>query len=237
MCDENGGSEAAAEFFAEWGIEPKVVKEFRVTVLTKPRRIHSAMLRKFSLDRLRKAGLVTDTKDGRVYWLVNDRYPVIEPHLMPDLTVVGLQFRCSKEQAARIKKDAGNYTPKFLSLSGVDPKKSLVGGGLAYISKWSDPDKDSVYIVEGIKDMLAAYSMGVTAYAIPGVAADIPTPALEVLAPFSKVVMLDGDEAGRKNTKEVLKKFKAAGQLNTKFTLIEAGKDVAEICAARSTSA
>jgi 5S rRNA maturation endonuclease (ribonuclease M5) len=87
------------------------------------------------------------------------------------------------------------YVPPFMSLKGASAD-SLVGSGLNRIAKL--PKNQKIYVVEGFKDLLAARTMGVEAYAIPGVGA---MPNSSICDFFKKrndnlIVMLDGDEAG-----------------------------------------
>ena len=85
------------------------------------------------------------------------------------------------------------YITPFLSLKGAGPD-SLVGCGIHLISKLDKPT--TIYIVEGFKDMLAAYSMGGYAYAIPGVGVMPPEKVCAILRKHSIIIALDADKAG-----------------------------------------
>jgi hypothetical protein len=85
------------------------------------------------------------------------------------------------------------YLTPFLSLKGAGPD-SLVGCGLHLISKLEKPE--TIYIVEGFKDMLSAYTMGAYAYAIPGVGVMPPEKVCKILSKHNIVIALDADKAG-----------------------------------------
>lgn len=107
------------------------------------------------------------------------------------------------------------YVTPFLSLKGAGPD-SLVGCGLHNIAPLKT--SETIYIVEGFKDMLAALSMGAYAYAIPGAGVVPPEKVCKILQNHKVVITLDSDKAGdegsikvhewlaSKNVKSVIKR-------------------------------
>lgn len=248
LCNADGGQQAAADHYGRWHINPDAVAAAKVTMLMHPGKTHSAMLRKFERARLLSAGLVTETRLGRLNWLVNAQYPIIEPHILPDGKVVGLQFRASQEQEKKIaahkewaatKDTAGEsdsakvpFVPKFLSLAGVDPLRSLVGGGLPQAARLAPGTE--VLIVEGIKDMLAAWTMGKHAVAIPGTSAQFAPSLLGTIRPLTKIITLDGDEAGAEATEKVIQFLQEDKQQNIARTNLPPGMDVTDVLVQKS---
>ena len=258
-----GDQQAAFDYYAVWHIAPEAVKEAGSVVLLDPTTIQQKLLKKFSRDRLIKSGIMTIDKNKKDFFLFNNEYNVVEPHLSPLGDVVGMQFRPSVKQAKKVKahknwkklwtgqlspsgeildpSDAwelaykGNkekagekvlYVTPFLSLKGASDE-SLVGCGLWRISKLKKGSK--IYIVEGFKDLLAARTMGVEAYAIPGVGVMPPTTALVELKKHHMVVMLDGDEAGERGRLALMNWFKEHGVSASLFPNQRQGLDVADI--------
>lgn len=159
--------------------------------------------------------------------LLGARYPVVEPHRRPDGHTVGMQFRASHAQAAKAASyDArkakydqtkaaheaihgeGTYDPdgkrkprfesKFLSLKGGAPGEHLIGCGLPRISSLEPGQR--IYVVEGFKDMLAARTLGVEAYAIPGVGVMPPPRVCRILARHTAIKCMDADEGGERGS-------------------------------------
>lgn len=93
------------------------------------------------------------------------------------------------------------YATPFLSLKGAG-ENHLVGCGLRRLTRIAAPS--TVYIVEGFKDLLAARTMGVEAYAIPGTGVMPPERAVAILRQHTVVVSLDGDEAGARGRAAVV---------------------------------
>ena len=122
------------------------------------------------------------------------------------------------------------YVTPFLSLKGATDK-SLVGCGLWRISKLQN--KSKIYIVEGFKDLLAARTLGVEAYAIPGVGVMPPKLALDQLKNHQIIVMLDGDKAGERGRESLMSYFKDH-KINALISPnIREGMDVADILVER----
>jgi hypothetical protein len=120
------------------------------------------------------------------------------------------------------------YVPPFMSIKGAS-NDSLVGCGLFRIAQLDKPT--DIYVVEGFKDLLAARTLGVEAYAIPGIGA-MPNPAI---CDFFKekghnlIVMLDGDEAGALGRETLAKHFE---KNNVKYKVknnVRSGMDVTDI--------
>lgn len=245
----DGGLSVAVNHYGRWHISPEAVKRARVVGLAHPARVHASMLKKFGRERLLKAGLIKESITGRVSWMVNKQYPIIEPHIMPDGRVVGLQFRASVDQEKKIaahkkwtqdveagkasEEDKVPYVPKFLSLSGIVPEKSLVGGGLHVAAQL--PAGSQVLIVEGIKDMMAAWTLGHNAVGIPGTSARFAPAMLETLRPLKKVIALDGDEAGQEAVKVVGQYLTEDKQSNVSKTVLPAGQDITDVLVSRSS--
>jgi hypothetical protein len=127
--------------------------------------------------------------------------------------------------------DAGpehRYIPPFMSVKGAGPD-SLIGCGLRRISTL--PPGQRIFVVEGFKDLLAARTLGVEAYAIPGVGV---MPPLKVCQFFSSrgdtlVVTLDGDEAGAQGRDALMHHLNANGVTCERKDDLREGMDIADI--------
>lgn len=243
------GRKAAAEYYGQWHIAPGPVRESGAVLVPNMPALHAAMVERFGMDRLKKCGLVTTTRKGRDFWLLNDEYPVIEPHWTPSGKLVGMQFRPSYAQLEKVKAHArwaaakasgdttsvpeAKYVPKFLSLAGVNPEESLIGCGLYRLARL--PEGSTVVIVEGFKDLLAARTMGQEAYGIPGTASALPDRVLALLRRHNVLVALDGDEAGRAAVEKLLERLHEAG-IRAQAALMPDGMDVADILARKAAT-
>lgn len=122
------------------------------------------------------------------------------------------------------------YVTPFLSLKGAGPQ-SLVGGGLKALTRI--PKGSTVYIVEGHKDLMALYSMGLCGYSIPGTGVMPPENVCRALSIFDVVVALDGDAAGAKGRKNLLEHLAAHGVNAREKQQIREGMDVTDILVER----
>lgn len=129
---------------------------------------------------------VKEHKNWKAKW---SGYTDSDGNLIEPGTAYSLAYGKNPEQAG----DKVPYVTPFLSLKGAGPD-SLVGCGLHLISKLEKPE--TIYIVEGFKDMLAAYTMGAYAYAIPGVGVMPPEKVCKILKNHNVVIALDADKAG-----------------------------------------
>jgi hypothetical protein len=119
-----------------------------------------------------------------------------------------------------------DYVPKFMSLKG-GGVESLVGCGLERLANL--PDGQSVYNVEGFKDRLAARTMGLEAYGLPGTGAMPSSKSARVLRRHSNVLSMDGDEAGQKGREALLVHYAGLDVPARLSTGTQAGMDVADI--------
>lgn len=126
------------------------------------------------------------------------------------------------------------YVTPFLSLRGGGPDH-LVGGGLHIVH--SAPEGSDVYVVEGIKDMMAALTMGVVAYAIPGVSAVPPDNALEVLRRHRILVSLDGDAAGESGREALTAMLADKGVDARAVDGLRPGMDITDVLVERNAHA
>lgn len=229
---EYGSLPAAQRHYAAAGITPDAVAELGAVVILTPDVLMGVLRARFGDDRLVASGLVTPPDTNRpMRLLVNDQYPVVEPHRAPDGTVVGMQFRAAGTQLERIaahKRGEGPYVPKFLSLRGAGDGH-LLGGGLPRLAAIAP---STVRIVEGVKDLLAARTLGWEAYALPGAGTVPPPVALDVLARHRVQVAFDGDEAGQAGGQRLLDHLVGVG-IDARAVRLPNGMDVAEMLAAR----
>ena len=228
----SGSREAAQDFYAAFGVDPRAVAESGAVMITN----HAALLRglvgEFGIDRLVASGLAMPSDTG-TRLMVNRQYPVIEPHLDAAGTPTGLQFRAGPEQVERIaahKRGEGAYVPKFLSLRGAG-SAHLLGCGLPRLNRL--PSGAKVRICEGFKDLLAARTLGWEAYALPGAGTMPPEAALEVLRRHRLMVMFDGDEAGLAGAQRLTDQLRDAGCEVIKARLTQ-GMDIADVLARRA---
>lgn len=249
-----GSVARAQEYYGRWHIDPLVVVESGAVVIEKADALARDLRDRFGMERLIACGLVKPaelTRHKTDHFLLNRDYPVVEPHRRPNGEVVGMQFRPSSKQMARIaahkayarERDlaeaAGreftgrkvDYVPKFLSLRGAGPD-SLLGCGLPRIAKL--PAGKLVYVVEGFKDLLAARTMRAEAYAIPGVGV---MPSEKVLSLFKNrdhrmLICMDGDEAGAQGAESLQSCFEHA-EIQFRTKVLPAGQDVTDLLVGR----
>lgn len=119
-----------------------------------------------------------------------------------------------------------SYVTSFLSLRGGTPDH-LVGCGLKRLVEI--PEMTKVYVVEGFKDLLAARSMGVEAYAIPGTGVMPPDRSVEVLRRHDIIVVLDGDQAGALGREHLVNYLRERGVKCKPYHKVREGMDIADI--------
>lgn len=139
-------------------------------------------------------------------------------------------WRRAYEKDQTVGRKAGYVTP-FLSLKGGTPDH-LVGCGLKRLVEI--PRQSTVYIVEGFKDLLAARTIGVEAYAIPGTGVMPPERSIEILRLHQVVVMLDGDDAGAAGREHLVTYLNERGVQAKPIDEIRVGMDVADILVERN---
>lgn len=203
---KTGGVAAAQEFYGRWHIAPEVVEASGAVMITDPKHFRENILARFGIERLVACGLFVISNnpklsdDRRQVCLLNEKWPVAEPHRHPlSGDVLNIQFRASHEQYGRYLQHKAGALPfegnqKFVNLKGAPPA-AQVGAGLDLIDKL-EPGQE-VRVVEGFKDALAARTMGRNAYGIPGVDYRPADKICQLLARHRVVVALDGDEAGQ----------------------------------------
>lgn len=198
---DGAGVKAAQEFYGQWHIDAQAVADAGAVYITDPKHFSEAILARFGRERLIACGLFKENDQGEAYCLVSKKWPVVEPHRHPATgDVLNIQFRASNEQYAQyLRHKAGELSydgnQKFINLRGIPPK-AQIGVGLEEIDKL--PPGQTVYIVEGFKDKLAARTTGAYAYGVPGVDFRPDPKICALLARHNVVVSLDGDGAGAK---------------------------------------
>lgn len=145
----------------------------------------------------------------------------------------GEAWRRAYEKDQGIEPKARYVTP-FLSLRGAGTDH-LVGCGLPRLVRI--PEGSTVYIVEGFKDLLAARTLGLEAYAIPGTGVMPPERAVQILRRHKVIVTLDGDDAGA-NGREALTAYLAERGVDvTAGSLLRPDMDVADVLVERNAHA
>jgi len=142
-------------------------------------------------------------------------------------------WRKAYEKDQTVGRKAGYVTP-FLSLKGGTPDH-LVGCGLKRLIEI--PRQSTVYIVEGFKDLLAARTIGVEAYAIPGTGVMPPERSIEILKLHQIIVMLDGDAAGAAGRDHLVSYLVDRGVNAKPIDEIRENMDVADILVERHAHA
>jgi len=117
------------------------------------------------------------------------------------------------------------YITSFLSLRGGTPDH-LVGGGLPRLIQL--PAGSRVFIFEGIKDLMAARTLDVEAYAIAGTGAMPSDRVVELLKRFKVLVALDGDQAGVEARQNVVTYLTEKGVDASAFDKMREGMDVTD---------
>jgi hypothetical protein len=215
----HGSVDAAARYYARFGIDAEAVRESGAFMVEDIQTMQRELLAAFGRERLVVCGVVIPGEDGKDdFWVISERYPVGEPHRHPNGQILGLQFRPSLEQEKRYKahkaysaekqaaqangetfrepKFEERYVPKFMSLKGGTGSDHLVGCGLPRLNEIRSLPDQTVYIVEGFKDMLAMRTLGFEAYALPGAGTVPPKDAVRLLAAFNLALAFDADEGG-----------------------------------------
>lgn len=255
---ELGDVEAAQTFYGRWHISADVVADSRAVRITDQRALLKGLRERFSPEEMIAAGLATP--EGHM--LVNARYPVVEPHILPDGRVASLQFRAGEDteqsiaahKAYKKAKEAAvaagrqyrgekhKYVPKFLSILGA-PITGRCGFGLPRIQQLLEAADagdgtlpDRIYVVEGFKDVLAARTMGLEAYGLAG-AGLLPVRAVcRMLGRFEVHVALDADEAGEVGRERLMTHFANHG-----VTAVDhappAGMDITDVLVDKVTKA
>jgi hypothetical protein len=120
------------------------------------------------------------------------------------------------------------YVPPFMSVKGAGPD-SLIGCGLRRLATL--PPGQRIYVVEGFKDLLAARTLGVEAYAIPGVGVMPPAKVCRFFAERrdTLVVTLDGDEAGARGRDVLMAHLAEHGVLAERKDDLRPGMDIADV--------
>lgn len=241
-------AKAAAEYYAQWHILPEAAIEAGAVLITEPVLLQNALIERFGIERLIACGVASPPDDSsnsrKPYFVINDRYPVIEPHITPGYHTVGMQFRPvgatkAAVEAHKLWKKAyaldpdtkiakAAYTTPFYSLRGAG-SESLLGCGLYRIGKLTEPSQ--IWVVEGFKDLLAARSMGFEAYAVPGVGSRIPARVMQLFreAGHTLVVCLDGDEAGERGRAAITAALTAEGVSCVAHPGLPGGMDVTDV--------
>lgn len=186
---ESADVAAAQRYWAEWHIDPEVVRLSRSGVVN-ARSLQADLLARFGMARLLQCGVCKPGEEGRPeYWLLNEEYPVLEPHLSPTGHAVGLQFRPAGRRKAAVEAHKA-FKRRWAAVDGtrsastvwaeaaaVDPKAagpkvpyvppflSLRGAGQnSYVGcglpQLATSPPTKVYVVEGFKDLLAANTLG-----------------------------------------------------------------------------
>lgn len=265
---DGGSLEAAQKYYSRWHISPETVAEAGATLIEDADQLQKHLTETYGLARLKACGVITEDSKGKLVFLFNKDYPVIEVHQAPSGHVVGLQFRPSGDRMAAVtshkawkKRWSGQkaadgteiepdeawrlayekdqsvgrkayYVTPFLSLKGGTPDH-LVGCGLKRLIEI--PKLSTVYIVEGFKDLLAARTMGVEAYAIPGTGIMPPERSIEILRLHKVVVMLDGDKAGQICRDKLVTYLTERGVNASPFLQVRENMDVTDILVERTS--
>lgn len=216
---ELGSVDDAVLYYERFGIDRASVEESGAFYIKNAQEVQRKLMSEFGRDRLVSCGLMAAGADGREdAWMFSDRYPVAEVHRHVKGHILGMQFRMSQGQEKRYNAHKNysqsrkaaeargethremrpdeKYVPKFMSLKGGSGSDHLVGMGLPRIGEIKPGD--TIYIVEGFKDMLAMRTLGFESYALPGAGAAPPKEPARVLARFNLALAFDADEGGDK---------------------------------------
>jgi len=228
---KTGGVEAACEFYGTWHISPEAVIESGAVLIKNPDHFAKAILAKFGEERLLACGLFVRTARGELYSLISTKFPVVEPHRHPVTgDVLTMQFRSSHAQYRKYlahKAGLRDYkgSEKFISIKGA-PTTAQIGTGLPRIETL--PAGTTVYIAEGFKDQLAARTMGLEAYGLPGAHGRPPVKICALLARHDVRTAFDGDEAGDKGTVK-LSDYLAEHGVTSSPMVLPAGLDITDV--------
>lgn len=222
------GIAPAGHLWAEHGIDPAVAEHYGATYVADADALGAHLDATVGHDTAVAAGLTT----AKGAWLFAGDYTLVETHTAPSGLVFGVQFRATGDTAAAAKQHKATrgtaiptkFVPHVLALRGCSPRH-LIGCGL---NRVAHARPATVHIVEGYKDMLAAASLGMLAYALPGAATVPPEAALDVLAAHQVVLSLDNDDAGRAGAESLASWFADRG-VPTTTVLPDEGCDWADM--------
>ncbi|MGD9648592.1 MAG: DNA primase, partial [Pirellulales bacterium] len=224
---------AARDYLAQRGIDEAVMRQFQLGfapeewdwIQKRP------TAREFPPAALERVGLITRRQKGEGYY---DRFRarVLFPIFDAQGRAVGLGGRVLPQAAPS---DAAKYvnspeTPLF--------SKSQLLYGL-HVARDAIRKTGTALVMEGYTDCIAAHQFGFTnAVAVLGTA--LGASHIQVLRRFAErvrvVLVLDGDEAGRKRAKEVLELFVAAN-VDLRVLTLPGGMDPADYLAAHGAGA
>lgn len=251
----HGNVVSAQRYYGRFHIDPEVVAQSGAVIIADCETAQRDLMTRFGAERLAASGLYRPAEaDRREYWVVNENYPVIEPHYNLEGRVVGLQARPSLKREGRyrahvayskakkvaeaagesFREPAANerYVPKFLSLRGGQAGVHLQGCGLERLLGFEVGEK--VYIVEGFKDLLAMRTLGFAAYALPGTGVVPSAAVIDTLARFNLTMAFDADEGGDSGTQRLVDVLGRGGIFDEE-TAARLGTDEAAIIAHLAT--
>lgn len=259
----HGNLRAGQLFWGRFHISPDIVRWFGSVRITKPyRELVKALVSDFGEDRLVAAGIAKQTERG--LWTIfgpprgghnlPPEYPVLQFYLNPETgQPVGLEVRGSERVESRVRaheewkkreqawEASGRQGPgpgkkvdwvrKTTNLIGNAPG-SRPGFGLWHVAQLSG--ERVVWLVEGHKDCLAAWSMGQPAIGLAGVSAEISDDLISSLRGHRAKIAFDADEAGEAGAVHLRETL-----LRHEITVIEKplvlppGKDITDLLVAR----
>lgn len=222
---QHGSLRAGQIFWGRFHIDPAIVRWFGSVRIVKPyRQLVAALVSDFGEERLINAGIAKQTEKG--LWTVfgppreggdlPPDYPILQYYLNPETgQPVGLEVRGSERVEARVRAheewkkrekawlESGKQGPgpgkkvhwvrKTTNLIGNAPG-SRPGFGLWHVAQLTG--ERVIWLVEGHKDCLAAWSMGQPAIGLAGVSAEVSDALIEVLRGHRAKIAFDADEAG-----------------------------------------
>jgi 5S rRNA maturation endonuclease (ribonuclease M5) len=249
-----GSLEKAQEYYARWHISPQAVLDAGSTMIEDPEALHRKLIERFGLpvflfNRDYPVVEVHQAPSGHVVGMQfrpsPARMQAVQAHKAWKKRWSGITdadgkdieaddaWRQAYEKDQSVGRKAPYVTP-FLSLKGGSPDH-LVGCGLKRLVEIERPS--TIYVVEGFKDLLAARTIGVEAYAIPGTGVMPPERSIEILRLHKVIVMLDGDAAGAAGRDHLVTYLKERGVDADPIDSIREGLDVADILVERNAHA
>lgn len=213
-------------YLRERGLKDKTIKEFRLGYAPKGwRNILSFLLKRgFGIEEIKKTGLLVEKKEGKKN--IDDNYDRFRDRIIFPIAdysgkIAGYSARMApggdESQAKYVNTPETEVYHKSKILYGIDKAKGEVR------------KKDSVLLVEGNMDVIAANQVGIkNVMAVSGTA--LTEDQIKIIKRYTPNIKMffDMDSAGETATKKSIK-MGLANEMNVSVVTLPSGKDAADL--------